>query len=113
LEDCKEEDAEQAQVGYSLFEEYWVYVPYSCCYSCRLPQAIYRSFEIDIIDRGYRKQAGGRYQYKGVVGKIFIVRIMRRGLQAYKVLERAIEADRGVKDNRVEEVGAVFRAIMQ
>jgi hypothetical protein len=78
-----------------------------------LLQAICRSFEIDIVDGGYRKQARGRYQYKGVVGKMFIVGIIRGGLQAYKVLERAIEADGGVKDNRVEEVGAVFRAIVQ
>jgi hypothetical protein len=55
VESCVEKKAEQARIGYKLFEKYWVIVPYSCCYECRLPQAIYSSFEVDIIDGGYRK----------------------------------------------------------
>jgi hypothetical protein len=30
-------------------------MPYSCCYECRLPQAIYSSFEMDVVNGGYRK----------------------------------------------------------
>jgi hypothetical protein len=43
---------------------------------------------------------------------MFVVRIMRRGLQAYKVLERVIEADRGFTYCRVEEVREVFRVFV-
>jgi hypothetical protein len=45
-----------------------------------LPQVIYSSFKIDIINRGYRKQVGRRCRYRGVLGKTFIVAIMRREL---------------------------------
>jgi hypothetical protein len=39
---------------------------------------------------------------------MFIVGIIRRGLQVYKVLERVIEADGGFTYCRVEEVREAF-----
>jgi superfamily II DNA helicase RecQ len=36
VKDCVEEEAEQARIGYGLFEKHWVIVPYLCCYECRL-----------------------------------------------------------------------------
>jgi hypothetical protein len=57
-----------------------VIVLYLCYYKCRLLQAIYSSFEVDVINGGHRKQVGWRYRYRGVLGKTFVVATMRGGL---------------------------------
>jgi hypothetical protein len=57
-----------------------VIIPYSCCYKYRLPQVIYSSFEVDIINRGYRKQVERGCRYRGVLEKTFVVTIIREGL---------------------------------
>jgi hypothetical protein len=90
VESCVEEEAEQARIGYELFEKYWVIVPYLCCYECRLLQAICSSFEVDVINGGYRKQTGRRCRYRGVLGKTFVVAIMRGGLGVQRMLEQAM-----------------------
>jgi hypothetical protein len=64
-----------------------VIVPYLYCYKYRLPQAIYSSFEVDVINRGYRKQTGQRCRYRGVLGKTFVVATMRGGLGVQRMLE--------------------------
>jgi hypothetical protein len=69
-------------------------VLYLCCYKCRLPQAIYSSFKIDVVNRRYRKQAGQRCRYRGVLEKTFIVATMRERLEVQRILEQAIREDR-------------------
>jgi hypothetical protein len=59
-----------------------------------LPQAICSSFEVDIIDGGYRKQAEREYRYRGVLGKTFVVATMREGLGVQRMLEQAMQDDR-------------------
>jgi hypothetical protein len=59
-----------------------------------LLQAICSSFKVDIIDRGYRKQAGQRCRYRGVLGKTFVVAIMRGELDIQRILEQAMQDDR-------------------
>jgi hypothetical protein len=71
-----------------------VIVLYSCCYECKLPQAICSSFKVDIINRGYRKQTGRRCRYRGVLGKTFVVAIMRGGLGVQRMLEQAMQDNR-------------------
>jgi hypothetical protein len=93
VKDCVEEEAEQAQIGYRLFKKHWVIVLYLCCYKCRLPQVICSSFEIDVVDGGYRKQAGQGCRYRGVLGKTFVVATMRRGLGVQRMLEQAMQED--------------------
>jgi superfamily II DNA helicase RecQ len=112
LEDCKEEEAEEAQKGYETFKEHWTIVPFSCCYDCQLPQAICSSFERSIVDGGYRKQIGRRCQYRGVLGKTLVVAIMRGGLEVLAVLEKAIEEDGEGRDVPEDEVGGPFRRIV-
>jgi hypothetical protein len=58
-----------------------------------LPQAICSSFKVDVVNRGYRKQEGQRCRYRGVLRKTFIVIIMRRGLDAQRILEQAMQDD--------------------
>jgi hypothetical protein len=77
-----------------LFKKYWVIVLYLCCYKCRLPQVICSSFEVDIINRGYKKQAGQGYRYRGVLEKTFVVAIMRGELGVQRMLEQAMQDDR-------------------
>jgi hypothetical protein len=113
LEECCEEGGREASIGYERFEEHWVYVPYSCCYDCKLPQAICRSFEMDVTDGGYRKQSGRTCQYEGVLGKVLAVAMVQGGLETYGVLEQAMEEDGGVKEMDEEEVGGPFRRIIQ
>jgi len=96
-------------VGVRLFEESWVKVPFSCCYDCRLPQAVCRSFEVHVQEGGYRKQKGVRCQYLGVLGKVFVVGLMRGGIEVYEELERVIREDGGFKGINMEEVGGVFK----
>jgi hypothetical protein len=59
-----------------------------------LLQVIYSSFEIDIVNRGYRKQAGQGCRYRGVLGKTFVVATMRRELGVQRMLEQAMQEDR-------------------
>jgi hypothetical protein len=59
-----------------------------------LPQAIYSSFEVDIINRGYRKQVGQECRYRGVLGKTFIVAIIQGELGMQRMLEQAIQDNR-------------------
>jgi superfamily II DNA helicase RecQ len=113
LEDCQDEDAEEAQKGYEKYKEHWRIVPFSCCYECQLPQAICSSFQMDIVDGGYRKQSGVRCPYKGVLGKTFVAAIMRGGAGAMAMLEEAIEEDGGGREVAEEEVGEPFRRIVQ
>jgi hypothetical protein len=71
-----------------------VIVPYSCCYECRLRQAICSSFEMDVVNGGYRKQAGRGCRYREVLGKTFVVATMRGGLGVQRMLGQAIREDR-------------------
>jgi superfamily II DNA helicase RecQ len=112
VESCVEEEAEQARIGYELFEKYWVIVPYSCCYECRLPQAICSSFEVDIIDGGYRKQAGRGCRYRGVLGKTFVVATMRGGLGVQRMLEQAMQDDGWAGQVGLEEDRGIYQAIV-
>jgi hypothetical protein len=59
-----------------------------------LPQVIYSSFKVDIINRGYRKQVGQGCRYRGVLGKTFIVAIMREELGIQRILEQAMQDNR-------------------
>jgi hypothetical protein len=59
-----------------------------------LPQAIYSSFKVDIINRGYRKQAGQGYRYRGMLEKTFVVATMRGGLGMQRMLEQAMQDNR-------------------
>jgi hypothetical protein len=68
---------------------------------------------MDIVDGGYRKQIGGRCQYRGVLGKTFVVATMRGGLEGSAVLERAIEEDGGGREVPEEEVGGPFRRVVE
>ena len=113
LEDCAEEEAEQARIGYALFEKHWVIVPYSCCYECKLPQAICSSFEMDIVDGGYRKQAGQRCRYRGVLGKTFVVATMRGGFRVQGMLEQAMQNDGWAGQVGLEKNGGIYQAIIR
>jgi superfamily II DNA helicase RecQ len=113
LEECKQDGAEAAQEGYRSFKKYWKYVPYSCCYDCMLPQAICKSFEVNIVDGGYRKQAGRQCQYRGVLGKIMVIAMMKNEEQAYEALEQAMEEDGMASRIPMEEVGGFFRACVE
>jgi superfamily II DNA helicase RecQ len=113
LEDCKEEEAEEAQKGLRLFEESWGAVPFSCCYNCRLPQAVCQSFVYNVQDGGYRKQEEAQCQYKGVLAKVFVVGLMRGGFAVNQVLDKAIEKDGGMRGVDIEEVGGLFRGYVQ
>jgi hypothetical protein len=59
-----------------------------------LPQAIYSSFKIDVVNRRYRKQAGRGYRYRGVLGKTFVVATMREKLGMQRMLGQAMREDR-------------------
>ena len=78
-----------------------------------MPQAIYSSFQIDIVNSGYRKQSGVRCPYKGVLGKTFVAAIMRGGAGAMAMLEEAIKEDGGGREVAEDEVGEPFRRIVQ
>jgi superfamily II DNA helicase RecQ len=113
VEDCAEEEAEQARIGYALFEKHWVIIPYSCCYECRLPQAICSSFKRDVVDGGYRKQVGRGCRYKGVLGKTFVVATMRGGSGVQMMLEQAMQEDGWAGQVGLEEDGGIYQAIIQ
>jgi hypothetical protein len=68
---------------------------------------------MDIVDSRYRKQIRGRCQYRGVLGKTFVVATMRRGLEGSAVLKRAIEEDRGGREVPEEEVRGPFQRVVQ
>ena len=93
-----------------MLQDNWQIVPYSCCYGCWLPQAVCESFEFEMQDGGYRKKIGAACQYSGVLGKVFIVGLMKAGLAVQEVIEQAIEEDGGL-GFRVddEEVGGVLK----
>jgi hypothetical protein len=77
-----------------------------------LPQAIYSSFKVDIIDRGYRKQAGRGCRYRGVLGKTFVVATIRGGLGMQRMLEQAIQDDRWAGQVGLEEDRGIYQAIV-
>jgi superfamily II DNA helicase RecQ len=113
VESCVEEEADEARIGYGLFENYWVVVPYSCCYECRLPQAICSSFEVDVVDGGYRKQDGRRCRYRGVLGKTFVVAMMQGGMDAQRMLEQAMQDDGWAGQVGSGEDGGIYRGIIE
>jgi len=93
LEGCEHEEADGAREGYRRLGECWVRVAFSCCYACGLPQAICTSFAIDIVKGGYQKLKGVECEYKGVLGKVFIVGIMAGGEAVWEMIEAAMQAD--------------------
>lgn len=48
---------------------------------------------MDIYDSGYRKQKGVECEYKGVLGKVFVVGIMAGGEPVRGMVEAAMQAD--------------------
>jgi superfamily II DNA helicase RecQ len=113
LEDCEEDEAESARAGLALFEKYWSRVPFSCCYDCRLPQAVCQSFKMDIVNGGYRKQAGVRCQYLGVLAKTMVVGWRRGGSKTQEVIFEAIEKDGGWKGRGEEVDGGAWRGVAE
>jgi hypothetical protein len=93
LEECEHREADRAQEGYKRLRACWVVVLFSCCYECGLPQAICTSFAIDIHNRGYRKQGEVECEYKGVLGKVFVIRIMAGGEAVWEIIRGAMQAD--------------------
>jgi hypothetical protein len=78
-----------------------------------LPQAICSSFKVDVVNRGYRKQEGRRCRYRGVLGKTFVVIIMRGGLDAQRILEQAMQDNGWTAQVGLEEVRGIYRGIIQ
>jgi superfamily II DNA/RNA helicase len=113
VEECVEEGGGHARDGVQAFEESWRVVPFSCCYECRLPQALCQSFEYDVVDGGYRKQAGRRCQYLGVLEKVFVVATMRGGVRVIEEMEKAMEEDGVGVEGEDEEVGGFFRRVVR
>ena len=72
-------------------------------------QLICSSFQLDIINGGYRKQGEVRCPYKGVLGKTFAAAVMRGGAGAVAVVEEAIEEDGRGREVADKEVGGLFR----
>ena len=73
-----------------------------------MPQAICSSFQMDIVDGGYRKQSGVRCLYKGVLGKTFVAAIIQGGVGAIAMLEEVIKEDSKRREVAEEEVGELF-----
>jgi hypothetical protein len=113
LEECEHEEADGAREGYRRLVGCWVGVPFSCCYECGLLQAICTSFAMDIHDGGYRKQKEVECEYKGVLGKVFVVGIMAGGEQVWEMVGAAMQADGEVAHRERGNESEVFERVVR
>ena len=65
------------------------------------------------MDRGYRKQAGRRCRYQGVLGKTFVVATMRGGLGVQRMLEQAMQDDGWAGQVGLEKDRGIYQAIVR
>ena len=68
---------------------------------------------MDIVNGGYRKQAGVRCQYLGVLAKTMVVGWRRGGSKTQEVIFDAIEKDGGWKGRGEELDRGAWRGIVE
>ena len=112
--ECEREEAEAIVQGIDAFEEGKRWAPYSCCYGCGLPQSICSSFLMDSEKGGYRKEAGERCQYDGVLVRM-VMGLWVRHVQVFgDLIERCMEMDGWrARSKDEEESGPTMEAIVK
>ena len=61
------EGAEDVREGVRMFKGMVEWERFSCCFDCRVPQVICKSFEVNAANGGWRKMSNGRCQFEGVL----------------------------------------------